>query len=137
MLNPLKNRRGFPASAYMCLFSIETSVCHDLFAMGGSAHVARPVAHRRDPGPISAHSTGLREGALEPQRSGRDINLCALAYVRREPRSGLGDPVNGVAAVIFFPPCTTDRSTPVRIPRHQGNHSTCCPVSMLPLTPSP
>jgi hypothetical protein len=121
----------------MCLFSIETSVCHDLFAMGASAHVARPVAHCRDPGPIATHSTGQCEGPPESQGSRRDFNLCALAHVRREARSGLGDRGSGVAAVITLAPCTTDRSTPVRIASHQGNQSACGPVSMVDVIASP
>jgi hypothetical protein len=38
-----------------------------------------------------------------------------------EKRNGHGDRGRSVVAVITFAPCTTDRSTPVRIARYQGN----------------
>lgn len=47
-------------------------------------------------------------------------------------------PGGGVAAVITFAPCTTDRSTPARIASHQGNQSVSCgPVSMVDVIAPP
>jgi hypothetical protein len=41
-------------------------------------------------------------------------------------------------AAVTFAPCTTDRSTPVRTARYQGNQSVSCdPVSMVDIIASP
>jgi len=62
----------------------------------------------------------------------------ASGNIFKEKRNGHGDRGRSVVAIIILVPCATDRSTPVRIARYQGNQSVSrAPVSMVDKIASP